>query len=120
MSANRMLSEEMLSDETLSDPADEAFPHKDIVDVIQDFFDADINAYLEQHGGAAEAVEVNGDELVIRMMGKCRSCLSMSETVDGVILTKVKSVFPFIERVTVTEEVSDEVYEQALSLFTHI
>ena len=42
----------------------------------------------------------------------------MNETVNGVILKKVHAVFPFIEKVTVTDDVSPEVYEMASKLFT--
>ena len=42
----------------------------------------------------------------------------MSNTVDGVILKKVHAVFPFIEKVSVTDDVSQEVYEMANSLFS--
>jgi len=90
----------------------------ELIDKIQTFFDADINEYLSEHGGSAEVVDVEGNVLIIRLMGACRGCLSMSDTVDGVILKKAHAVFPFIEKVEVTEEVSPEVYEMAASLFT--
>ena len=82
------------------------------------FFDDEINSYLEDHGGGAQPVEVNGSELVIRMTGECRSCMSQSGTINDLILKKVKAVFPFIKKISVTDDVSDEVYEQALNLFT--
>ena len=63
-------------------------------------------------------MELNGSELVIRMTGECRSCMSQSGTVNDLILKKVSAVFPFIKKISVTDDVSDEVYEQALNLFT--
>lgn len=42
----------------------------------------------------------------------------MSQTVDGIILKKVSAVFPFIKKVTVTDDVSDEVFAMAAGLFT--
>lgn len=90
----------------------------ELMEKLELFFDDEINSYLEDHGGGAQPVEVNGSELVIRMTGECRSCLSQSGTVNDLILKKVKAVFPFIKKISVTDDVSDEVYEQALNLFT--
>ena len=89
-----------------------------LLERLEEFFDADINEYLREHGGGAEVVDVEGSELVIRLLGECRGCLAMSNTVDGVILKKVHAVFPFIEKVSVTDDVSPEVYGMANSLFS--
>lgn len=91
---------------------------EELYEKLTDFFDADINQYLGEHGGGAEVVDVEGSTLIIRLTGECRGCLSMNETVNGVILKKVHAVFPFIEKVTVTDDVSPEVYEMASKLFT--
>ena len=90
----------------------------ELMEKLELFFDDEINSYLEDHGGGAQLVEVNGSELVIRMTGECRSCMSQSGTINDLILKKVKAVFPFIKKISVTDDVSDEVYEQALNLFT--
>lgn len=90
----------------------------ELMEKLELFFDDEINSYLEDHGGGAQPVEVNGSELVIRMTGECRSCMSQSGTVNDLILKKVKAVFPFIKKISVTDDVSDEVFEQALGLFT--
>ena len=90
----------------------------ELMENLELFFDDEINSYLEDHGGGAQPVEVNGSELVIRMTGECRSCMSQSGTVNDLILKKVSAVFPFIKKISVTDDVSDEVYEQALNLFT--
>ena len=42
----------------------------------------------------------------------------MNDTVNGVILKKVSAVFPFVKKVSVTDDVSPEVYEMACNLFT--
>lgn len=89
-----------------------------LLEKLDAFFDADINEYLSEHHGGAEVVDVEGDELIIRLTGECRGCLSMSQTVDGIILKKVGVVFPFIKKVTVTDDVSDEVFAMAAGLFT--
>lgn len=91
---------------------------KELMEKMEIFFDDEINQYLKDHGGAAEPVEIRGNELVIRMTGACRSCLSQSDTVTTLIQRKVGLVFPFIKKISVTDEVSDEVYAQALSLFS--
>ena len=91
---------------------------EELLDKLSEFYDADINQYLGEHGGAAEVVDVEGNELIIRLLGECRGCLSMNDTVNGVIKKKVHAVFPFIEKVTVTDDVSPEVYEMAKSLLT--
>ena len=90
----------------------------ELMEKLELFFDDEINSYLEDHGGGAQPVEVNGSELVIRMTGECRSCMSQSGTVNDLILKKVSAVFPFIKKISVTDDVSDEVYEQALNMFT--
>ena len=91
----------------------------ELIEKLSEFFDADINKYLSEHGGGAEVVEVVGNELVIRLLGECRGCLSMNDTVNEVILKKTHAVFPFIEKVTVTDDVSPEVYDMACQLFTN-
>lgn len=90
----------------------------ELMEKMEIFFDDEINQYLKDHGGAAEPVEIRGNELVIRMTGACRSCLSHNDTVTTLIQRKVGLVFPFIKKISVTDEVSDEVYAQALSLFS--
>lgn len=89
-----------------------------LLEKMEEFFDANINGYLSEHGGGAEVVAIEGEELVIRLLGECRGCLAMNDTVNGIILKKVHAVFPFIKKVTVTDDVSPEVYEMACSLFT--
>jgi Fe-S cluster biogenesis protein NfuA len=49
-----------------------------LLEKLDAFFDADINEYLSEHHGGAEVVDVEGDELIIRLTGECRGCLSMS------------------------------------------
>lgn len=90
----------------------------ELLERLEAFFDADINEYLGEHGGGAEVVDVEGNELIIRLLGECRGCLAMSNTVDGIIFRKVHAVFPFIEKVSVTDDVSQDVYEIANSLFS--
>lgn len=91
---------------------------EEVLEKVSEFIDADINQYLGEHGGSAEVVDIEGNELIIRLLGECRGCLAMNDTVDGVILKKVHAVFPFIEKVSVTDDVSPEVYEMASRLFT--
>ena len=90
----------------------------ELLEKLELFFDDEINSYLEDHGGGAEPVDVNGSELIVRMTGECRSCMSQSTTINDLILKKVSAVFPFIKKISVTDDVSDEAYEQALNLFT--
>ena len=61
----------------------------ELLEKLELFFDDEINSYLEDHGGGAQPVEVNGSELVIRMTGECRSCMSQSGTINDLILKKV-------------------------------
>ena len=81
----------------------------ELMEKLEMFFDDEINSYLGDHGGGAQPVELTGE---------CRSCMSQSGTVNDLILKKVSAVFPFIKKISVTDDVSDEVYEQALNLFT--
>lgn len=91
---------------------------EELFDKLTEFFDGDINQYLGEHGGGAEVVDLEGSVLTIRLLGECRGCLSMNETVNGVILKKVTAVFPFIKKVSVTDDVSPEVYEMACQMFS--
>ena len=45
----------------------------ELYDKFTQFFDADINQYLGEHGGGAEVVDLMGNELIIRMLGECRA-----------------------------------------------
>lgn len=89
---------------------------EELLDKLETFFEADINRYLSEHGGGAEVVDVEGNELIVRLYGDCRHC--MDDNVEDIILPKVRAVFPFIEKVSVTDDVSDDVYEMAISMLS--
>ena len=82
-------------------------------------FALEVNPLLADHGGGAAVVELDGDTLVIEMVGSCRECLSVNETVTGLIKTVVTRKYPQIKHIKLAEIDPDEIYELARKMLNH-
>ena len=82
-------------------------------------FALEVNPLLAEHGGGAAVVDLEGDTLIIEMVGACRECLSINETVTGLIKTVVTRKYPEIKKVKLAEIDQDEIYELALKMLNH-
>lgn len=78
-----------------------------------------VNPNLLEHKGWIELAGVDGDNVFVRFRGACAACNAMTETVDTVVTPLLRREVPEVKEVLITREVSDDVYEMALSLFRH-
>ena len=53
------------------------------------------------------------------MVGSCRECLSVNETVTGLIKTVVTRKYPQIKNIKLAEIDPDEIYELARKMLNH-
>ena len=82
-------------------------------------FALEINPLLAEHGGGAAVVDLQGDKLIIEMVGACRQCLSVNETVTGLISSVVTKHYPQIHQIELAEIDPDEIYELARKALNH-
>ena len=63
---------------------------------------AQVSSYVEQyHGGSVEMVELDGNELKVRLGGACVGCPLSTATLQGWVAGTVKQFFPNVEVVGV-------------------
>jgi Fe-S cluster biogenesis protein NfuA len=82
-------------------------------------FALEVNPLLAEHGGGAAVVELDGDTLVIEMVGSCRECLSINETVTGVIKAIVTKKYPEIKNIKLAQLDPDVAYDLAVRMLNH-
>jgi Fe/S biogenesis protein NfuA len=88
----------------LGDGLDELELTGELPEKVQQLLDAQINPALASHGGMAELVGVQGNDVYIRMGGGCQGCsLSMMTLRDG-ITTMIKDALPEVEQVIDTTD----------------
>lgn len=78
-----------------------------------------VNPKLLEHSGWVELVEVDGSTAKVRFRGACAACNSMLETADTVISPLLRSQVREIRGVEIVQELSPEVMEMAMGLFSH-
>lgn len=83
---------------------------------LDNLFALEVNPLLAEHGGGAAVVDLEGDTLIIEMVGACRECLSANETVTGLIKTVVTRNYPAIKNITLAELDPDEIYDLAYQM----
>ena len=86
---------------------------------LDQLFAVEINPLLAEHGGGAAVVEIDGETLVIEMVGSCRECLSINETVTGLIKKVVCSHYPALKDIRLAQLDQDEVYDLARKMLNH-
>ncbi len=63
---------------------------------------AQVSSYVEQyHGGSVEMVDLDGNELKVRLGGACVGCPLSAATLQGWVAGTVKQFFPDVEVVGV-------------------
>lgn len=79
-------------------------------------FDKEITPALEEHGGGAEPLRIEGDTLFMQMYGHCVGCLQLDETVTGFIKKRVMEEFPEIKEVELEDPIAEDMYAFAKTL----
>ena len=66
---------------------------------------AQIGSYIEQyHGGSAEMISLDGDELKVRLGGACIGCPLSTSTLQGWVAGTINQFFPKIKVIGVEDE----------------
>ena len=85
---------------------------------IEDFLNAEIRPYLENHGGDIEIKNINFEkqELNLRLKGQCCVCPHSIETNENFIKKNILENFPEIKTVYIETGVSDDLWALAKSI----
>ncbi|MEN8171540.1 MAG: NifU family protein [Chloroflexota bacterium] len=66
---------------------------------------AQIGAYIEQyHGGSAEMISLEGNQLTVRLGGACIGCPLSTSTLQGWVAGTINQFFPDIKVVGVEDK----------------
>lgn len=77
----------------------------------------EIRPLLESHEGDIQLVSWEEDGTVkVKLLGACADCPSSQQTLSSLIETKLKSCCPEIKQVTLVQQVSETLIEQALQI----
>lgn len=77
----------------------------------------EIRPLLKSHEGDIQLVSWEEDGTVrIRLLGACATCPSSEQTLSSLIEAKLKSCCPEIRQVTLLQQVSETLIEQALQI----
>ena len=72
---------------------------------------------LRAHGGELEVVHLEGGVLYVKLLGQCAGCPSADLTNETLVEAEVVKALPeLVQRVSVVQTVSDELWEQAKRL----
>jgi len=87
---------------------------------IEEVLDANVRPALFAHMGDLEVCDLDDEgTLWILMTGECAGCPSADETVMNVVEKELLSRIPEIKKVEIDNGISDDIYDQALNLFSH-
>jgi len=77
-----------------------------------------INPTLQEHKGWVEPEEWKDGVLTLRFRGACAGCDGIRRTMDEFVIPTLKSHVPKIKNVRLNEDISQDLYDLALSLFS--
>ncbi len=88
---------------------------------IEKCIDEEINPVLEEHGGWIELSEVFPEEraISVRFRGQCAGCHAVDGTLEETVIPKIRHSVREIRHVEIDDDLADDVWEMAKSLFTH-
>lgn len=67
--------------------------------LVEKIFDEQIRPALAQHGGNVEIIDLDNNQLFVRLLGGCQGCSSSKLTLKSGIEQLVKKNFPEIKEV---------------------
>ena len=76
---------------------------------------------LMTHMGNLEVTDFDEEDgtLWIMMTGRCAGCPSADSTVENLVAKELMSRFPRIRQIEIDDGITDEIYQEAMKLFTH-
>jgi len=86
---------------------------------IQKILEVNVRPKLAEHYGNIELACVKDGIVEVRLLGKCKRCLSAKYTIEDLVQAELKKAIPSIKKVILKNEVSEELLEQARKLLSH-
>lgn len=87
---------------------------------IEKVIEENIRPYLNEHHGDIEVVSLENKVLKVKLLGNCEGCPSAQLTMESLIEKELTDAFPdLIERVSMIDEISDELYNLAKEILAH-
>ena len=85
----------------------------ELLQAIERVLDAQVRPELARHGGGVRLLSAQSGTVRVQLLGPCAHCPSSYLTVEGLILARLRSALPWVERVLAESVVSDELLAQA-------
>ena len=88
---------------------------------IEEVLNQFVRPALIDHMGNLEITDFDEEDgtLWIMMTGQCAGCPSADSTVENLVAKELMSRFPEIKQVEIDDGITDEIYQEAMKLFTH-
>ena len=88
---------------------------------LEDVLNQFVRPALIDHIGNLEVTDFDEEDgtLWIMMTGRCAGCPSADSTVENLVAKELISRFPEIRQIEIDDGITDEIYEEAMKLFTH-
>ena len=88
---------------------------------LENALDQFVRPALTEHLGNLEVTEFDASDgtLWILMTGRCAGCPSADSTVENLVAKELMGRFPEIRRIEIDDGITDEIYQEAMKLFTH-
>ena len=84
---------------------------------IEEVLDEKVRPSLRAHGGEIQVDRLEDGVLYVKLLGQCAGCPSADLTNETLVEAEVVKALPeLVEKVTVIQTVSDELWEQAKRL----
>ena len=84
---------------------------------IEAVLDEKVRPALRSHGGEIQVDHLEGGVLYVKLLGQCAGCPSADLTSETLVEAELKAALPeVVEKVSVVQTVSDELWEQAKRL----
>jgi len=84
---------------------------------IEEVLEEKVRPALRAHGGEIEVDRLEGKTLYVKLLGQCAGCPSADITNETIVEAELIEALPeLVEKVSVVQTVSDELWEQAKRL----
>ena len=84
---------------------------------IEAVLDEKVRPALRAHGGEIEVDHLEGKPLYVKLLGECAGCPSADLTNETIVEAELVQALPeLVQKVSVVQTVSDELWEQAKRL----
>lgn len=84
---------------------------------IEAVLDEKVRPALRAHGGEIEVDRLEGKTLYVKLLGQCAGCPSADLTNETIVEAELVEALPeLVQKVSVVQTVSDELWEQAKRL----